>query len=363
MHNLEKTILYLIGTGKNNVKILRSEFIESEWAEIETTLKVLEKRKLLSVYNDQFRLTTLGLLSASEFGLWKNCKITHKKTDKKPYCVYRNNLKRDIIFLPFLSFDTRENINYDNNNHIIYETEIFAENLDIKTLQVIENSLFGSYFGNMGAFWIIKNTNKFCGFEVKSMMKALNEIKTSNCQMVMAFSARDCITIIRGEIKKNIIEKFHIKFYLSNCGETPYADVLDGLETKLKLFLNFLDIDVIPRGKECTIKPYKLAINEKDFHRPFVPKLLEKIFFDGNLSKIKYNLPLVVAINPENISYYPKLKKISPWFVDCCGGFSDQDFRKKSKFMLWYTESYDFPEVVILSIMLHPFYKSKLVSE
>jgi len=357
MNLIENLTICLISRGADTQKKLGFE-LEVPNERIGKTVKVLLDKKLIEIKNDKFDVTSKGLLIASEIFLNKDIKIKYKTKNNKAFFEYKNPLKYDILFLPYLSFDTINN-SIEDNSYRLYRTRIDLSNLDILVLQVIENLLYDIPFETKGGFWILKSKRNFCGFEISNLLSTAKKLKLSEFEIKIAFSEHIYVLILEGKVKNNKLEKLSLTCYLNNCGEMPYLDCLNYLNRKLKLFLRFVKLESIPLGNEVIIKNFLFKKFFKTHGNSFfIPKLYGKLIFKGKrTSGFDVNQPLIVAINPKNIDGVLLLKKVLPWFVCCNGGFLEEDFRKKQEFQFHHIESYDFPELTIIQIMLSPYFK------
>jgi len=358
---IEKIVLRSIGEGADTQKKLRFELqvTNRKVKLIKKTIKNLTNIGLIKLSNGKFILTEKGLLIASEASLTKDTKIIYKTNNNKPFFNYKNSLERDIIFLPYLSFDTIYNF-AGENSYRLYRTKIDFLNLDISLLQVIENLLYDIPYENKGGFWILKNKKSFCGFEISNLFLAMKELNSPEFEIKVTFSGHFYVLILNGKVKNNKFKKLSLTLYLNNCGELPYIDGLNYLNKRLELFLKFVGINKIPLGKEVIIKNFSF---KKFFKIPyrftfFIPMLYGKLIFKGLQKNYGINQPLIIAINPKNINGVLFLKKVSPWFVCCNGGFLEEDFIKKREFQFHYVYSYDFPELTIVQIILSPYSKN-----
>ena len=357
MNLIENLTIRLISMGADTQKKLRFELRISN-KRIKETIKGLLNKKLIEIKNDKFDVTSKGLLIASEIFLNKDIKIRYKTKNNKAFFRYENPLKRYILFLPYLSFDTINN-SIGDNDYRLYRTRIDLSNLDISALQVIENLLYDTPFETKGGFWILKSKKNFCGFETANLLSTAKELKLTEFEIKVAFSEHIYVLILEGKVKDNKLEKLSLTCYLNNCGEMPYLDSLNYLNRKLKLFLRFVKLESIPLGNEVIIENFLFKKFFKSHGRlSFIPKLYGKLIFKGKRTSGFYvNQPLIVAIDPKNIDGVLLLKKVSPWFVCCNGGFLEEDFRKKQEFQFHCIESYDFPELTIIQIMLSPYFE------
>lgn len=354
---MKKITLYLIGKGVDDLKKLRFR-LETTNEKVESIIKNLTKGRLVERDNDKFVLTSKGLSLASEFFLNKEIKIRYKTNNNKPFFEYRNPLKRDIIFLPYLSFDERFN-RVGEDRYRLYRTEMKFSNLDISVLQVIENLLYGTPREKNGGFWILKSKNSFCGFEVANLISAVKKLNLSKFEVILSFSGEFYILILKGQVNKKNLETLSLVIYLNNQMEMPYLDGLNYLSKDLKLFLKFVKLDRIPLGREIIIRklPFKKFFNNC-FNLSFIPDLYGKLIFKGKIWKsYPINIPFIIAINPKNMDGLTFLKRVSPWFVSCVGGFLEKDFKEKQEFRFRWVESYGFPELTIVHIMLYPYFE------
>lgn len=163
--------------------------------------------------------------------------------------------------------------------------------------------------------------------------------------------------------------------YLNNCGEFPYVDHIQYLNSKLKIFLNFIGLKQLPQGAEVIInKPRHLikpqSISEKDpFDFVFIPKLFGKIYFTVDLYKEKPEMPLIVAaeppdiiaVNPPNVHYNYKLQEVSPWLVSHSGGFLERDFDGQTQLGVQWFDIYDLEDFIVIQFMTNNFYRNRLL--
>ncbi len=347
-----------IGQGSDSQKKLMFDF-ELNDDEYKIIVNGLLGENLIKSENGKLVLTLEGLLTASNGTVRKEDAI-RIMAKKGASFNYANKLGEDVIFVPYLSFDERENYSGENSLRL-YKTELVLSNFSIQALQVVEDSLYnGSLASAHGGSWIIKEQSGVCGLGVRNMLETIRKHRLKNYSIKVAFSEHTYILIITARIKNSQIEKVYFDFYLSNCGETPYVDVLKQLNNTLRLFLNFVGVEHIPLGKEIIVNSNKTLINGKFYYGrlAFTPEICGKLYFKTKY--LKSELPLIVAINPNRIRTDIELKRVFPWFVYCAGGFLEEDFKKKIKFQLHSFEQYNLKEATVVDMIVTPYVDSPM---
>ncbi len=353
----KRNVILFICKGSDTYKKLMFE-LDIDKRHYDKLIAKLASEELIDIESGRLIPTLKGLLYASN-NIFKKDSTRYETNDKNTFLKYSNEIRKDVIFLPYLRYDERNNC-YGDDLIKVYKTEIGLSNFDINIMQVIENCLYRDSYSD-GCFWIIKNDiANLCGFEIRNMINAINQYKFKDYEIKVAFSDSTYILFVRCITKNNKVEKILLEFYLSNCGKTPYIDVLDYINKKLQIFLHFVNIKNIPFGKEVIIKIKKNLLsaeetkNELYYPLRFVPEICGKIFFKDKVF-MKHELPLIIAINPNKIRGDIRLKKVSPWFICCSGGFIEDDFKDKRKFQLQYFKQYELDDVIIVQLIVTPY--------
>lgn len=353
--DVDKLTLFFISLGNNDKGSLAFLF-EMEQNQIDLIINRLLKSGMIIENKDgSLSLTNKGLLEATRVSS-KELEVTYVNNWNKPFFKYHCDLKKDVLFLPFLSFDTREN-RINDFKYKLYEIKVNLSNIDIEILEAIENLLYEDTFEGSGSFWIIKSKeNNFCGHGIENFILAKDELNYKQSHFKIAYSESMFIFLVMGNISHDKINNLKIKVYLSNYGQVPYIDHIEYLNIKLKPFLNFIGLNKLPFGKETIIQEIRLQKFNKNFrNRPFLPIIKGKFYFEEKFTgSSKSRHPLIIAIDPENIGL-SFLNKVSPWFVSCSGGFLEEDFKLKRKFILSWIENYNLPDVLVFSVILRPF--------
>ncbi len=342
----ELVALKYIGYGSDTLKKLCFE-LELDLDTANKILGKLEQKGYINVNGQKILLTEFGLLLASKKLLEIN------EMSYPPFFAYSNNFKKDIIFLPYLEIDAREN-SVDDYTYKLYRTEINLTDIEINVLCSLENLLHNSLYPSPWReclFWILKASKNFCGIKVKNLIETMEKNKTKECEIKLAFSEESYVLIIHGKVKNQNLKKLSLVFYLSNYGNLSYVDVISSINNRIRPFLNFANLDSIPVGKEVVVRTIPSKVKHSN-NPSFLPSVVDKILFKDEWGK---RTPLIIAINPKNIKFVKVLKEVTPWFISCAGGFLNEDFKKKQRFSFRWIEHWDFPELMIVGLMVAPY--------
>jgi len=363
--NTEELFLFLIGSGKNTEKKIRFE-LNFKPNELENMVNRLSRNGYIKINDSSFSLTSSGLLKASTLYKFKKKDISY--VPKENIFKYENSINKDVIFLPYLEIDARENsISYDS--YSLYRTEFEIKNPDFNVLSSIENLIIDISLSSMGLFWIFKGKENFCGMQVSNLIKCVENVGEGSFQIKTAFSDPSHVMIIEIHGKDKKIVKMSLIFYISNVGNWSYVDLIKRINKKLKIVLNFSDMDSIPRGKKVMVGKKNLFGHSKDendkynLDPSFILDVLGRICVTDNMIKKMSNtpMPLIACISPKNIKFSYPIKKISPWFIQCSGGFMDEDYKAGKSFRFFHVENWNFPELMIVQIVVVPFFKEDIL--
>jgi hypothetical protein len=352
MNLLEKMALLAISYGSDTLEKLCFE-LDLDLGITSKIIKKLKQNGNIKFNGQKISLTASGLSITSKKFIKKDKKIFYKPSS---FFVYLNNLGKDVIFLPYLEIDARENF-IDDYTYKLYRIEMNLTDIEINVLDSLESLLCDISPLSRGFFWILKSDKSSCGVEMKNLIMAMKKMKITECEIKLAFSEPCYVMIILGKIRNEKIEKISLIFYLSNCGEWSYVDVIKYINRKIRPFLNFGNVEFIPTGKEVIIKNLPFKGRYDSDGRSFLPNVLGKFFLKEE--GVKEAIPLIVAIDPKNINSLGDLKKVTPWFICCNGGFLNRDFKEKRRFIFHWVEHWNFPELIIVQLIVNPSYNLK----
>jgi hypothetical protein len=109
----------------------------------------------------------------------------------------------------------------------------------------------------------------------------------------------------------------------------------------------------IPRGEEILFQNKKFSsFNSRN--PSFFLSTKGKVYIkDKDNYIIKFFMPLILSVDPKNIPSPKELKDVSPWMIQCKGGFTDDILKRK--FHLWHVEHWSFPEATVVEVMVDIF--------
>jgi len=356
MHEEEKSIkqltLFYIGNGSKTKKELIFK-LGIEKIFLDKVLNEFVAKKMILFNNDKITPTLKGLLSIAH-SIPKQYLASCVSRNKKMWFTYVNPFKKDIIFLPNLGFDERNNY-FEDDSVRLYKTRLDLSFADIRVLNLIENLLEANFFEPQGGFWILKSRKNFCGFETDNLFKTIKQNNLTDYEIKIAFSDYTFILIVTVKVQNRQTGIFELNFYLSNCGETPYVDVLKDLDNRLRILLNFFAVENIPLGKETVIKTNYSLLNgfrgSFDFHSVVDGKIYVTDLSQHSREAIPQKDLDVIVVNPHKMQGKFDLKKISPWFISG-GSFGDECFTDKELFRKQWFENYYLDEAIVIQFMI-----------
>lgn len=344
----EALVLYTIGNGASSVEeICFKSGLESK--QLHKVLEGLLLRRFVMKKNSYFSLSKTGLLELSRSFYGERCMKTEYScsfADHLPYLPYKNNFKKDVIFLPQLYFDPAYSFgNWDKQ--LVYEITFEDYRFDLDLLEVMYNLLYEYEPFHPTGFWILKRGKKSaCGYGIESLRQTLNLVEdTIALFFVLAF--QDFI-ILAKSVDRKVEDNLRIKTYLTR-DVSPYIDTLDSLYNTLKPLWSFLGIDDDLRGREIELK---LKNAERLLVGPiqFVPQICGKVILNDKTDILQEINPYIIAFDPSNIN--ASLSKVSPWLATCSGGFIKEDFTGKREFDILYFNLLNLPDIDIIGIIL-----------
>jgi hypothetical protein len=317
--------------------------------------KVIEyclKEKLILQDIDGYTITSGGLLLATKSTVFDK-KLILESNENKRYFNYTNKSKVEMLSVPRLSFDTDHKNNITENSYRVYKTEIKRKNLGtVDILLALENLLYKKDETTDSGSWILKFGDKsICGFSLENIRAIIEGIDSKQVDLKVAFPYDGNVILVCDARSEDLdIKELTLRFYISNYLERPYIDTLKSLNKRLCLFLNFIDCEELPIGREIEITGKKYEIRTRSVMQ--IKFVADKLDVYREKSGNIYTRPEFMVISSKIFEQFRYLGRSSPWFVTCRGGFDDREIEGNRAYKFWMIKYYELEETGLLSIML-----------